>query len=162
MRNVHEIALQDGGVALVDRADADLVAGFSWRRIGNGYVQASRGNLYLYLHRLVAGAGAGESVDHANGDPLDNRAANLRIATASENGANRGPDRRRAGRTSRFKGVSLDRSRGKWMAWIHVNGKTRSLGRFAEEEDAARAYNAAALEAWGEFARLNDVPDRED
>lgn len=142
---------------MIDRADADLVAGFTWRLCGDGYVQAQRGNLYIYLHRLIAGAGLHEFVDHANGNTLDNRSCNLRIATRSQNGANRGPDRRRLGTTSRHKGVSFDRRRKKWAAYIHVEGKTRALGRFDSEAAAARAYNDAAIETWGAFARLNDV-----
>lgn len=154
-----EIPLRDGFSTIVDRADADLVAGFAWRMLKNGYVNAQRGQMYLYIHRLVAGAGPRERVDHINRNPLDNRASNLRIATGSQNGANRIADQRRAGTSSRHKGVYWDTSRSRWHAGIHVNGRSYSLGRFATEDEAARAYNAAALDHWGEFARLNDVPD---
>lgn len=155
-----EIPLRPDGVAIIDKVDADLVAGFVWRRNPTtGYVWTERGKLTLYLHRLIAGAGPSEVVDHANGDQLDNRGANLRIATRSQNGANRGPDRRKYGTTSDYKGVSWDKRRKKWSAYVHVNGRTRGLGRFDDEHEAARAYNAAALEAWGEFARLNIITD---
>ncbi len=156
---MHRIQFPDGREAIVDRVDADLVAGFSWRVTGAGYVQADRRFLYLYLHRLIAGAGPDERVDHANGDPLDNRRQNLRIATRSENAANRGPDNRRAGKSSRHKGVSWSKSKGRWLAYIHIDGRTRYIGRFSDEDEAARAYNAAALDVWGEFARLNIVPE---
>lgn len=153
-----EVSLRPDGVALIDTADAELVAGFVWRRNPvKGYAWTERGKLTLYMHRLIAGAGPGEHVDHINQDTLDNRSANLRIATRSQNGANRGPDRRKLGTSSLHKGVSWDRTRQKWAAYIHVDGKTKGLGRFAEEADAALAYNAAAIEAWGEFARLNIV-----
>lgn len=85
----------------------------------------------------------------ANG--LDNRRANLRAATRSQQGANR-RDRRGA---SRFKGVSWSEERGRWQAHIRVNGKSIGLGRFDEEIEAARAYDKAALSAWGEYASLN-------
>lgn len=153
------IPLKPDGEALIDRADAELVAGFAWRRLTNGYVQAQRGKLYVYMHRLIAGAGEGEVVDHANRDPLDNRSANLRVCTQSQNLANRGADRRRAGTTSDHKGVSWSKARSKWVAYVHVDGRTRYLGRFATETEAAEAYNAAAIEAWGEFARLNDTEE---
>lgn len=158
VRTTVAIDLGDGQSAIIDRADADLVAGFKWRPLAlehTTYAHAWHRNLHLYLHRLIAGAGPEEKVDHANRNGLDNRRVNLRIATNSENGANRVPDNRRAGRTSRFKGVSWSTTREKWQAYIHYQGKTRYLGRFAEEEAAARAYDAAAVEAWGEFARLN-------
>lgn len=154
-----EITLPGGQVALIDRADADLIAGFNWRLAGPGYVMASRGSATFYIHRLIAGAGVGEIVDHINRDPLDNRSANLRIATKKLNAANRGADRRRTGTSSRHKGVAWRKERGYWGAYIHVDGKTRYLGSFKNEDDAAVAYNKAALEAWGEFARLNEVGD---
>lgn len=157
MQNVHLIDLGDERYAIVDRADAVLVAGFNWRLRGNGYVYADRSKMRIALHRLIAGAGDHERVDHANMDPLDNRTANLRIATASQNGANRtGPAK--IGRTSRYKGVSWNKSRQCWVVYVHVDGKTHWVGRFPTEEDGARAYNRAALAAWGEFARLNDLP----
>lgn len=159
MQNAHRIPLRDDQDAWVDNLDATLIAGFQWSLTGGGYVQAWRGNWHVYLHRLIAGAGSGEQVDHINGDKLDNRTANLRIATHSENGSNRGPDRRRLGTSSDYKGVHWDKKRERWVVNIHANGHTRYLGRFTDENNAARAYNAAAVEQWGEFARLNIVPD---
>lgn len=157
MQNTYEITLVNGGTALVDMADSVLVAGFNWHKATNGYVYADRNKLRLALHRLIAGAGDQERVDHENGNPLDNRTCNLRVCNPSQNGANRGPDRRRGGTTSRYKGVSWASTKGKWLANIHVNGRTRYLGRYTDEQEAARAYNRAAVEVWGEFARLNDV-----
>ena len=143
--------------AKVDKADLLLVSGFEWRLLKTGYVCAQRGRMYLYLHRLIAGAGEDEVIDHINRDPLDNRRNNLRIATRSQNSANRRADVRKVGKYSTYKGVSFDKSRGCWFAYIHYQGKTRSLGRWADEHEAAEAYNRAALETWGEFARLNIV-----
>lgn len=157
MDPVFRIPLNTGAHALIDWADEELCRGFPWHQTAAGYVQAQRGNLYLYLHRLIAGAGPDELVDHINQDPLDNRTCNLRIATKGENAANRGADRRRLGTSSRHKGVSWRKNRNCWGAYIHVDGKTRYLGSFVTEEEAAQAYNAAALATWGAFARLNDV-----
>jgi len=89
-------------------------------------------------------------VDHINGDGLDNRRANLRAATPKQNVWNsRGYGR------SKYKGIWLDKSSGKWCARIKVGDKVRNLGRYVDEETAARAYDAAARGVHKEFARLN-------
>ena len=155
------IPLPGGHETLIDDQDELLVAGFAWRVLkqkNTFYVHAWHGQLHLYMHRLIAGAAPRRLVDHVNRNGLDNRRANLRVATSSENGANRVADARVRRTTSDFKGVFLDRERSKWSASIHIDGKTRSLGRFATELEAAVAYNEAALKAWGRFARLNILP----
>lgn len=148
---------------LLDSEDYDLVHGFNWRIItpaprypDKHYATAWRGRLNIYMHRLVAGAGPDEDVDHANGNGLDNRKNNLRIATESQNLANAGK-RRVRGRpgSSQYKGVCWDKNRSAWVASVTVDQKTKHLGRYAVEAEAARAYDRAALAAWGEFARLN-------
>jgi hypothetical protein len=157
MENVHRIVLKDGVSAVVDVADADLVAGFNWRLSSNGYVYADRGYWRIALHRLIAGPKESEQVDHHNGDPLDNRSINLRVCTPGQNQANRIAVNGRPRRSSDYRGVSWDSAKKTWKAYVHVNGKTRALGNFLDEVGAARAYDAAAKEAWGEFARLNNV-----
>jgi hypothetical protein len=106
-------------------------------------------------HRVVFAMTHGRwpigEVDHIDRNPLNNRPCNLREATRSQNQYNSGD---RAG-TSRFRGVSWDKARGKWTAGIKENGTRRALGRFDNEEDAARAYDAAVTAAAGEFARPN-------
>ena len=158
--NPVELSLPGGFVTIIDDADELLVSGFPWRTLKvrgsvTRYVHAWNGKQHFYMHRLISGAGEGERVDHINRNGLDNRRRNLRIATPSQNGANRIADRRRIGTSSPHKGVTWDKNRQKWSAYIHVNGKTRSLGRFATELEAAAAYDRAAVEAWGRFARLN-------
>lgn len=153
----HWIELGEGVQAVVDAADRDLVAGFNWGVTHDGYVMAWRGQMALFLHRLIAGAGPRQRIDHEDGDPLNNRTVNLRFATAAQNRANAGPNRKR-GRTSRYKGVSIKSRNGahnQWVAHIHIDGRTRYLGAFATEVEAADAYDRAAEAAWGEFARLN-------
>ncbi|KKN85724.1 hypothetical protein LCGC14_0275290 [marine sediment metagenome] len=109
----------------------------------------------IYMHRQIMKAPKGVLVDHVNHDTLDNRRiANLRVCTRSQNAANRKKTRG----SSRFKGVYWDKPKKKWRAQILVSGHYRNLGRFVNEADAGCAYNVAALEAWGEFALLNDVP----
>jgi hypothetical protein len=97
-------------------------------------------------------------VDHINGDGLDNRRANLRIVTAQQNNWNR--RFRRTGR-SKYTGVTWDGRRDKWRADIYENRRKIFLGHFAEEEEAARAYDSAAKENRGEYAVLN-FPCRRD
>jgi hypothetical protein len=105
----------------------------------------------IYMHKLITGYAR---TDHKNGYPLDNTDGNLRDADQSHNLANRGKGRRAATATSQYKGVDL-MSSGLWRARIKVDRQQRHLGVFADEEAAARAYDAAAVEAWGEFAQLN-------
>lgn len=151
--------------ALIDSEDRDLIAGFTWRPLrtdsGMVYAHAARRKLHVYMHRLVAGAGSGEEVDHDNRNGLDNRKANLRIATRSQNLANQPKQRRQEGRaaTSQYKGVCWDKARGKWAVYIASGSpgqeKRRGVGRFDDEIEAARAYDRAAFERWGAFAMLN-------
>lgn len=102
-------------------------------------------------HNLILPKVAGREVDHINGDGLDNRRCNLRYATRQQNAANGA----KKGRSSRFKGVCFDKSRGKWLAGVKYNYVRLNLGRHATEEAAARAYDRKALELFGEFARTN-------
>ncbi len=134
------------GVAQVDTEDAPLVLAHKWRLHSQGYASAGAGCL---MHRFLC---EGRYVDHVNGDKLDNRRANLRPVTKGQNAMN--AKKPRDGVTSRFKGVSRFRS-GKWIASIMFNGERRHLGYFFDEEAAAKAYDAAARELCGEFARLN-------
>lgn len=155
-----EVPVGPDHCALVDRADRVLVGRYEWRLLrghnGKLYAWASVSRKSIYMHRLILGTPAGLETDHRNGDGLDNRRSNLRTATASQNRANMGKPRRPDGgtHTSRYKGVSWDRSRGKWQAKIH-SGRHINLGRYEAEAEAARAYDAAAVRQWGEYAQLN-------
>lgn len=147
--------------AIVDAADYRRVARLPWRLLhghnGKLYAHVRLGARTIYMHRWIAETPDGYETDHENGDGLDNRRANLRTATPSQNSGNTGKPRRPDGsaHTSRFKGVSWDKSRGRWQAKICQNGRHRNLGRYDDEIEAARAYDAAATMAYGEFARLN-------
>lgn len=149
-----QVPLTNGGFAIVDAADLPLVAGYTWRREGNGYAQAGgRGPLgkqrQVRMHQLIIDSEL--QIDHRNGNKLDNTRANLRPATPSQNQANRGPTKH----SSRFKGVSYRPAQNKWTAQIMFQRKLIYLGFYANEEDAARAYDAKAIELFGEFARTN-------
>lgn len=90
-------------------------------------------------------------IDHKDGVRDNNRFHNLRKATNSQNQANRGAP---INNTSGFKGVTWQASRGKWLARITVNNHSKNLGRYDNLPDAVRAYRAAAIAAWGEFAKV--------
>jgi AP2 domain len=152
-----------GRVALVDSKDRRLVAGYSWsildperegrRRTAYARTEIRRdGRLVaLYMHQLLTGW---PMTDHINHDGLDNRRSNLRPVTPAQSAANRRPQ---IGSSSRYKGVMWSPRHRKWSAVINVSRRRRYLGLYVDEEEAALAYNAAALEAWGEYAWLNPV-----
>jgi hypothetical protein len=148
-----------GRAALVDDEDYALISQYRW------YARMISSKIYAFtssrcgprvvdrpigMHELITGY---DLTDHKNGDGLDNRRENLREATVAQNLRNRGCP---VNNTSGFKGVS--RKRDKWTAGIKANGVHKRLGGFATPEQAARAYDAMAIELHGEFACLN-FPD---
>lgn len=162
-----------GKSILVDQADADFVMQHSWQvrqnpgrgrswyvwRTLKGVGTKSRATT-VYLHRILLDAPKGMQVDHINGNPLDNRRANLRLCTNSQNHANMIKPRQgtRKTPTSQFKGVVFWKNG--WQAQTSHRGKFIHIGRYKTEEEAARAYDARATEIWGEFARLNFPLDK--
>lgn len=148
------ITLTKGFVAIIDSEDIGKVAGFTW------YASHSSGGVHYakahmrdgrneYLHRLLLGLPDAE-IDHIDGNPLNNRRSNLRLATSSQNSAN---TRARAGRTLP-KGVYLTKS-GRFEAKIQIKGESIFIGVYDSPEEAARAYDKAAVIHFGDFARLN-------
>lgn len=115
--------------------------------IGNKGFKAHR-LAWLYVHGYMP---EGILLDHINNDPSDNRIANLRLATESQNQANSGL---RKDNTSFCKGVSYSQSRKKWVAQISSGGKRVLLGRFATLEEARDIYAVAAKQVFKEFSRL--------
>lgn len=151
------LSTADGFVVKVDPSDYHLVSRYQWR------VQKNHNLVYAYayingkrvlMHRFLLNPPAGFSVDHIDHNGLNNQRENLRVATPSQNAANRRP----CAKTSKFLGVSFDvsnRTHKVWRSQITKNGKTRRIGRFYTEEEAALAYDRAAKEDHGEFANLN-------
>jgi hypothetical protein len=102
------------------------------------------------MHREIFGACDGQLVDHVDGDGLNNRRSNLRIATRAENNRNAAV---RKDNTSGFKGVHWHKGDGRWQAQIRVAGKRIRLGAFDTPEAAHAAYCEAAARYHGAFAR---------
>lgn len=157
------IPLTQGKFAMVDDEDFDELSKHVWYaqpRDHTWYAVRNTGvgprRRLLMMHAVIAGyAGTRStkfsvSADHLDHNGLNNQRANLRLATPRQQAQNRRP---LPGGTSRYKGVSKHRR--KWQAEIKDDGRRRCLGQFDSEEDAARAYDAAALTAYGQYAFLN-------
>jgi hypothetical protein len=149
---MREIQLTKGYCALVDDEDYEELMKYRWKANvrGEHHVYASRSVIVggrkgkwttIMMHRFVTHADPGLVVDHINGNTLDNRKENLRVCEQRFNAMNR---RSHSEKTSRFKGVFLDKKSGRWIAGIRYNRAHRHLGYFDREIDAALAYNESA------------------
>jgi len=151
--------------AEVDNRDFALVSQYKWRSTKGGD-PGKNGTIYaiahtsmvngkrntVSMHRLILNAPKGVQVDHDDGNGLNNKRRNIRLATNQQNQRNRKPG---SNQSSKFKGVSLDKRHGTWKAYIIVDGKNIWLGQHKTEEDAAKAYDVAARRLFGEFAKCN-------
>lgn len=147
--DIAKIPLTRGKVAIIDASDLDRVRGASWFSVGASgkfYAASRQGDKqFTYLHRFLLDAPSDMHVDHINGDGLDNRRSNLRLATPQQNTANA---RRKIGKSG-FIGVQ-PLKQGGFFAVVQIN-----LGTFKTAEEAARAYDAKVEELFGEFAYTN-------
>ena len=155
--NVAYVPLTKGYEAVIDADDAYLVEGTSWfARVKNRAIYAqtnakgSDGPRMPWMHRLIMAAPDGAEVDHIDGDGLNNRRANLRLATPMQNRQNRRPH---IDNTSGFKGVSFCKQTGKWRASICANRKLTNLGRFSTPEEAYAVYCEASERLHGDCGR---------
>lgn len=155
-----KIPLTQGRVAIVSNADFPELIKHKWfYHAGTGYacrnIKRDDGSrTMVYMHKVIR-PGL-EYVDHQNTNRLDNRRSNLRRCTNQENARNQKISIRNK---SGFKGVSWSKQNKKWYAYIGSrawNKKTISLGFFDDPRQAASAYNKAAEQYFGEFARLNE------
>ena len=150
------VSLTQGRHAIVDDDDYEYVIQHKWyvmRVRRHERVQAWIDGKGIYLHNFILGA---KNVDHINGNCLDNRRSNLRMATNQQNSFNRTKSK---GKSSRFKGVSWTPGKTSkvWRAYIRHNYKLIHIGYFSTEEEAALAYNERAKMLFGEFAKGNNV-----
>jgi hypothetical protein len=158
---VRYIQLTKGKIAIVDDADYDELNKFNWHYHG-GYakrtifVSKGKSPKCAFLHHYLLPKKSGFEVDHRDLNTLNNQRDNLRYATKSQQMANR--PRFKNGKASKYKGVYAEKSKTvPWCAQIRSNGKIKYLGCFATEEAAALAYNMAAIDRFGEYARLNEI-----
>lgn len=150
--DVKPILLTDGIYAYVDACDYAEISRYTWRLVGGGYAGRSEKGKTILMHRQIMKPPKGMVVDHVRGNKLNNSRENLRVCTRRENAWNKAKHRRSS---SRYKGVYYDKSRKRWFAAIYYDGRLHRLGWFDDEVEAARAYDRAAVEQFGEFARLN-------
>lgn len=148
------VPLTTGNYALVEPIDWHRVmAAGPWRGLKWASHQYAVNSQREYMHRLILKVPPGKIVDHWNGNGLDNRRANLRPATPTQNMRN--SQKRRVKASSRFKGIYWNKANRKWMVRIGENWRQRYLGLFVDEMEAALAYDRAARELFAEFAALN-------
>lgn len=159
---MRKIPLTQGKVALVDDADHEWLNQWKWTYGRSGYAVRGEYNGGNYktirMHRVIVSTPFGKFTDHINGDKLNNQRSNLRICDKAQNGYNR---EKPLTNSSGYKGVQLHNKNKQlakpWKACMRVRGKYYHLGFFETPEEAAKAWNKAALKQHGEFARLNLV-----
>ncbi|MDM9629552.1 HNH endonuclease [Rhizobium sp. S152] len=163
------IKLSRGYIALVDDEDYERLSSYSWRAQPASHRPAAKiyairsVNYYqgdgrrscktVYMHKEILPSSKGLETDHKDGDGLNNQRNNLRVLTKKSNRQSR---KSAATSASPYLGVSVDK-KGRIRAHIKPDGKTISLGSFQTQEDAARAYNAAAQKHYGDHVLLNNV-----
>ncbi len=155
------IPLTQGRFAIVDPADYQSLSRYKWRLCktkGKNVLYAERTTRRadgkysrILMHRQLIRPPKGCVIDHVSGSGLDNRRANLRLATVAQNAWNAGGRGARSG----YKGVWLAKDKGLWRASIVCCGERKHLGYFRDKRDAAKAYDRAAREYHGEFAVPN-------
>lgn len=163
-----KIELTNGMFAIIDDEDYERLSKYTWEYL-NGYAirrqhikyESGKAIVKRYrMHREIMGTPIGLETDHINGDRLDNRKSNLRICTSAQNKQNRKINRKN---TTGYKGVIIEKkTRGEKhynliRAQITLDSRIKCLGYYKTLEDAAQAYNEAAIRYFGEFANLNQV-----
>jgi len=160
-----EIQLSRGKIALVDDSDFDFLNQYQWSYTKNGtgeyakmcaWDSEHKKHINVYMHKLILNTPKGMCVDHIDHNGLNNQRSNLRVCTYSANQRNRINNGKKK-KTSKYWGVSV-RPDGLITAYCHERGKTRSLGCFKTEEDAARARDNAVAKFASEYAVFN-FPD---
>lgn len=155
---MQNIKLTKNKYAIVDDEDFELLNRLKWYCSHGGYavrdVCLKGVESRVYMHRILTNAPKDLVVDHINGNGLDNRKENLRLATREQNTRNNQTTFKR--NTSGFRGVDWQEYAKSWRVCISVKSKSIHIGMFKDRVKAARAYDAAAIKYHGEFATTNE------
>jgi hypothetical protein len=160
---MREILLTRSQVAFVDDEDYEFINQHKWHALkcGNTYYAArhkpKEHGVLLLMHREIMKAQPEQEVDHKNRNGSDNQKDNLRFATNSENQYNKC-----GWGASEYKGVSWRKDIKKWASYIRLNSNRLHLGFYNDEVEAAKAYDKAAKNYFGEFANTNFKEKNED
>ena len=149
-----KIPLTQGKSAIVDDDDFDFLMQWKWYFNGKYAVRGvntGKTGKKIWMHRVIAKTPDGMDTDHVNRDRLDNRKANLRHATPSQNSCNR----RGFSKLGNPKGVVWSKDHGTWRVKIKVEGREIHIGYFDSPDEAATAYDKAARQHHKEFALTN-------
>lgn len=140
---------------LIDKEDLNKYSGSHWH-VSKGYLFVSRKIkdkwVNVPISRLIMNAPENLEVDHINRNKLDNRKENLRLATTSQNHANKP---KQSNNTSGYKGIHWRKNRNKWIATIQVNKNRKYLGCSSDIKEVVKIYNEAAKSYFGNYAYLN-------
>lgn len=154
------VTLTRGMYAKVDREDYEIVSQYKWYATPGKITWYAKTSAWdntvgrsrsISMHRLLLDAQPGQLVDHANHDGLDNRRANIRLATNSQNTANSSKKRKAA----RYRGLGFNNRLRRWQVYVEKDGYCHYCGSYKNDEEAAKAYDQKAVELFGEFATLN-------
>ena len=156
-----KIPLTQGKFALVDEADARFIINKKWYAARSRYTYyayrgtrtEAGGRATMLMHRLILGLKKGEQADHINGNGLDNRRCNLRKCTRAENMRNW----HKVWGSSKYKGVAWYKAYNKWEVRIKTERREVHLGYYENEKEAAKIYNEAVREWYGQFAKTNPL-----
>jgi len=145
-----KLSLTKGYITLVDDEDFEKLSRYRWKVVDSGKPYAARSEYVgggkfrtVYMHRELCPTD--KTVDHINGESLDNRKSNLRPATRSQQAINR------KSKVDGPKGVQFRLDSDMYRAYLG----NRYLGQFASKTEASNAYDKAAIKEYGSFARVN-------
>ena len=134
---------------IIDTSEVEKIRRYKWHLQSKGYAAARINGKIVLLHRLIHNTPNNFETDHKNRDKLDNRKANLRKCSTSQNQIN---SKINNNNTSWAKGVWWNRQTKKWESSIWKNNKKHYLGLFVEKQDAIKAYSEKAIKLFGDFA----------
>lgn len=147
---VYCISLSHEQYSIIDICDYEKIRKYTWSYATSNYAIGYVNGASISMHRYIKSAPNNKVVDHINGDGLDNRRCNLRLASAVENAWN---TKARSSSRTGYKNISLIKNQ--WAVIMMIGSIQTYLGRFPTLEEALDVRNAAYREHRGEFARYD-------